>query len=261
MATAETIKQVEQIIRADDERRFVIVSAPGKRYAGDVKVTDLLYRLKRQYDDGKNFDEVFETLENRFLEIAQGLEVDVEIDKEFEHVKRSLANGVDYVASRGEYLAGKILAKRLDVPFADAKDLVRFDGDALDFEKTIANLKATLSDCKRAVIPGFYGADENGNIRTFSRGGSDVSGALVANAMDADVYENWTDVDGIYTADPRKDKDAKLIERLGFEDMFALAKSGANVLHKDAVFPARQKSIPINVRNTFNPSCKGTLVT
>ena len=261
MATAETIKQVETIIKADDERKFIVVSAPGKRNGSDEKVTDLLYRLKKEYDGGGNFKEVFDTLENRFFEIAQGLEVDVGLKEEFERLKDTLAYGVDYVVSRGEYLSGKLLAKRLDFPFVDAKDLVRFDGNTLDFNRTIVNLKATLSKCKTAVIPGFYGENENGEIRTFSRGGSDITGALVANAVDADVYENWTDVDGIYSADPRKDKNAKLIERLGFEDMFERANSGANVLHKDAVYPAQQKAIPINVRNTFNPSCEGTLIT
>lgn len=261
MANAETIKQVESIILADDTRRYIVVSAPGKREREDAKVTDLLYRLKRVFDEGSNFKEVLSLLQDRFFEICRGLEVDIDVQAELDDLKEKLEGGAseDFVASRGEYLSAKILARKLGFSFCDTQELVRFKGNDLALDETIDNLSSTLKGFKRAVLPGFYGSDERG-VKTFSRGGSDITGALVAAAVCADVYENWTDVDGVYTADPRKDKNAKFIENLTYDEMFDLAKSGANVLHKDAVYPAQIAGIKINIKNTFNPSSIGTTI-
>ena len=198
----------------------------------------------------------------RFFEIGNGLKIDVGLQAEFDGIEREIGGkNVDYAKSKGEYLSAKLLAKTLEIPFVDTKCLVKFKGETLDFDTTLANIRMVLKDVDRAVLPGFYGSDENDEIKTFSRGGSDITGALVAAAMRADAYENWTDVDGVFSADPRKDETATRFERLTYKEMYALACSGANVLHKDAVFPVEKFGIPLKIKNTFNPYCKGTLIT
>ena len=262
MANAKTIKIVEGIVRSDKTRRFVVVSAPGKRWAGDDKTTDLLLGLKRAFDKNEDYQPILRRIEDRFCEIERALGTHVGVQNELELVAKNLlaGEGVDYVASRGEYLSAKIFAELLDMPFVDSKDIVKFSANELDYLATIKGLKRALSGLDGAVVAGFYGSDENGKIKTFSRGGSDITGALVARAVRADVYENWTDVDGVYDGDPKKDKSAKLIEKMTFDDMFKLAANGANVLHKDAVYPVQEAGIPINVRNTFNQSSTGTWI-
>lgn len=262
MANALSIKIVANILRADETRRFVVVSAPGKRYEGDEKVTDLLFRLKRQYDEGADFQAVLQKLESRVFELENELGADINSKREFEIIVRNMreGKGADYVASRGEYLSAKLFAKFVGLPFVDSKTLVKFKDGALDYEATIDALRSALAGLKGAVMPGFYGSDENGEIKTFSRGGSDVTGSLVARAICADVYENWTDVDGVYDSNPKTNKSAKLIDRLTYGEMFDLALNGANVLHKDAVFPVLEAGIPINIRNTFNPAAVGTWI-
>ena len=257
MATAGTIKCVASIIKSDKQRRFVVVSAPGKRFGTDEKVTDLLYRAKRERGG-----QAFDALKARFSELESELAIDVGILRELEYIKKKIQNGAseDFVASRGEYLSAKLLAALIKVPFVDTANLIRFVGDELDFEVTKNNLYNALKNLDMAVLPGFYGSDENGNIKTFSRGGSDITGALVAAAIGADVYENWTDVDGIFDKDPKKYSDAKPIARLTYAEMYRLAKAGANVLHKDAVFPVEQMGIPIRILNTFNSHFEGSLI-
>ncbi|MBQ9276089.1 MAG: hypothetical protein IJ226_00665 [Clostridia bacterium] len=262
MANAETIGLVKDILDSDAERRYIVVSAPGKRNPSDIKVTDMLISLKRDFDKGQDVSTHIEALRARFVGIATKFLVDFDLDGEFETIYSMLTAGAseDYVKSRGEYLSAKLLSKIFDVPFVDTAELVKFDTDGVDYESTLANLAGALKTCDRAVLPGFYGSDKDGNIVTFSRGGSDISGALVAAAVNADVYENWTDVDGVYTADPRKDSSARHIDRLTYDEMYALALSGANVLHKDAVYPAERAGVPINIKNTFNRYAAGTWI-
>ena len=262
MASCESIRLVENILRTDKERRFVVVSAPGKRFDGDEKVTDLLITAKRLHDEGEDFCPVLKKLQERFCELERELGVSIDAARELEIIARNMIDGesIDYVASRGEYLSAKLFAKVWTQPFVDAASLVKFRLDGtLNFDETTRNLHSALSGMEGAVLPGFYGSDEKG-IKTFSRGGSDVTGALVARALNADAYENWTDVDGVYDANPKTDKNAKLIERLTYKEMFKLAANGANVLHKDAVYPVADAGIPINIRNTFNPNSIGTWI-
>ena len=262
MANAETIGLVKQIISLDADRRYIVVSAPGRRNPADSKVTDMLISLKNDFDNGRDVSKGIDALCARFQDIAQKFGIDFDASCEFEKIYRALTLGAsdDYVKSRGEYLSAKLLSKILGVPFVDAADLVKFGTDGVDYETTLANIANALKAFDRAVLPGFYGSDKDGQIVTFSRGGSDVSGALVAAAVKADVYENWTDVDGVFSADPRKDSTARLIDRLTYDEMYALALSGANVLHKDAVYPAERACVPINIKNTFNRYAAGTWI-
>ena len=259
VSSVDSIKRVAEIINSDSDRRYIIVSAPGKRWAGDDKITDMLYALADA--DGEEFNEVFKKLRDRFSSLVQDLCLHLDVGREFDDLAGKIREGVskDFVASRGEYLSAKMIAELLGARFVDAKDLVKFEGIALDFDGTIANIKRSLGG-ERAVIPGFYGSREDGEIKTFSRGGSDITGALVACAVNADMYENWTDVDGVYSADPRKDAGARLIERMTYKEMYDLARQGANVLHEDAVYPAERAHVPINIKNTFNPSAHGTII-
>lgn len=262
LANAETIELVKQIISLDADRRYIVVSAPGRRNPADSKVTDMLISLKNDFDKGRDVSKGIDALCARFQDIAQKFGIDFDASCEFEKIYRALTLGAsdDYVKSRGEYLSAKLLSIILGVPFVDAADLVKFGTDGVDYETTLANIANALKAFDRAVLPGFYGSDRDGQIVTFSRGGSDVSGALVAAAVKADVYENWTDVDGVFSADPRKDDTARLIDRLTYDDMYALALSGANVLHKDAVYPAERAGVPINIKNTFNRYAAGTWI-
>lgn len=262
LANAETIGLVKQIISLDADRRYIVVSAPGRRNPADSKVTDMLISLKNDFDKGRDVSDGIDALCARFQDIAQKFGIDFDASCEFEKIYRALTLGAsdDYVKSRGEYLSAKLLSKILGVPFVDAADLVKFGTDGVDYETTLANIANALKAFDRAVLPGFYGSDKDGQIVTFSRGGSDVSGALVAAAVKADVYENWTDVDGVFSADPRKDDTARLIDRLTYDEMYALALSGANVLHKDAVYPAERAGVPINIKNTFNRYAAGTWI-
>jgi len=255
MSSADTIRRVIDIISADEMRRYIVVSAPGKRWAGDEKVTDMLISLA----SGDDKDSIFAKVRDRYAAIAKGLGVD--FDQELDAAWQDI-NCADYahIVSRGEYLMAKLLAKKLGVRMTDTRELVKFEKGELLFDKTLDNLKIALKD-DICVVPGFYGSDENGKTVTFSRGGSDITGALVAAAVGADLYENWTDVDGVYSADPRKDKTAKLFDQLTYKQMYALASSGANVLHKDAEYPVELAGIPTIIKNTFNPSCKGTRIT
>jgi len=263
LADAAQFKKVKAILEMDSERKFVVPSAPGKRGSGDDKVTDLLYAMHQAAQDGKPFRHILERIQSRYQEIANELSIDFDLKHELDVIEEALLHGAtrEYAASRGEYLNGKLLAAYLDFPFVDAAEVVLFtpDGHLME-EETNQRIGDRLTNMRRAVVPGFYGADEQGNIHTFSRGGSDVSGALVARAVNADIYENWTDVTGFRMADPRIVPDAQYISTLTYRELRELSYMGATVLHEDAVFPVRRAGIPTNIRNTNDPKHPGTMI-
>lgn len=263
LASAEQFKKVGKIIRADASRKFVVPSAPGKRFSGDTKVTDMLYSCYGAAIREKKFADQLQEIRGRYQEIIDGLGLDFSLDQDFEKIRENFGKkiGRDYAASRGEYLNGKIMAAYLGYEFIDAADVIRFAEDgSFDEETTNQLLAKRLEDSKGAVIPGFYGAKADGTIVTFSRGGSDVSGSLVALAVGADLYENWTDVSGFLIADPRIVKNPRSIETITYKELRELSYMGASVLHEDAIFPVRKAGIPINIRNTNAPEDKGTLI-
>lgn len=263
LASAEQFKKVGEIIRADHCRRYVVPSAPGKRSSSDTKVTDMLYSCYNLAIREKKFTGLLDEIRARYQEIIDGLELDLSLDREFEMIRENFSRkiGRDYAASRGEYLNGIIMANYLGFCFIDAAEVIRFDADGnLDDEKTNELLALRLEGEEFAVIPGFYGAKEDGTIVTFSRGGSDITGSLVARAVMADLYENWTDVSGFLIADPRIVKNPKSIETITYRELRELSYMGATVLHEDAIFPVRKEGIPINIRNTNAPQDRGTLI-
>ncbi len=263
LASAEQFKKVGKIIRADASRKFVVPSAPGKRFSGDTKVTDMLYSCYGAAIREKKFADQLQEIRGRYQEIIDGLGLDFSLDQDFEKIRENFGKkiGRDYAASRGEYLNGKIMAAYLGYEFIDAADVIRFGEDgSFDEETTNQLLAKRLEDSKGAVIPGFYGAKADRTIVTFSRGGSDVSGSLVALAVGADLYENWTDVSGFLIADPRIVKNPRSIETITYKELRELSYMGASVLHEDAIFPVRKAGIPINIRNTNAPEDKGTLI-
>ncbi len=263
LANAEQFRKVAEIIKADPARRYVVPSAPGKRFADDTKVTDMLYACYDLAARGLNFDEQFAKIVARFEGIITELGLSLSLAAEFERIRLAFIHkaGRDYAASRGEYLNGKILAAYLDIPFIDAADVIFFrDNGELDAEKTNQILSAELFRFAHAVIPGFYGSMPNDTIKTFSRGGSDITGAIVARAASADIYENWTDVSGFMMADPRIVENPRIIDVITYRELRELSYMGASVLHEDAIFPVRIAGIPINIRNTNVPSDPGTMI-
>lgn len=263
LASAEQFKKVGDIILNDTTRRYAIPSAPGKRSNTDTKVTDMLYACYGAAESDKNFSELLKEIKDRYDEIIAGLDLSMTLDAEFEVIQDNFKKkaGTDYAASRGEFLNGKILAEYLGFTFLDAAQVIRFDEDGkFDGEKTEELLRRALNEIEYAVVPGFYGAKEDGRIVTFSRGGSDVTGSLVAKAVRADLYENWTDVSGFLIADPRIVKKPESIETITYRELRELSYMGASVLHEDAIFPVREVGIPINIRNTNDPEAKGTLI-
>lgn len=263
LASAEQFKKVGTIIHADENRRYVVPSAPGKRFPSDTKVTDMLYACYGAAEKGENFFDLLAQIQARYQEIIDGLNLDFSLEKDFEIIEKNFQDkaGVDYAASRGEYLNGKIMAAYLGFEFVDAAEVVRFNDDG-SFNDEVTNdlLSERLKDMYTAVVPGFYGAKADGTVVTFSRGGSDISGSLVALAVHADLYENWTDVSGFLIADPRIVKNPKSIETITYKELRELSYMGASVLHEDAIFPVRKAGIPINIRNTNAPEDKGTLI-
>lgn len=263
LADAEQFKKVASIIKAEPERRYVVASAPGKRYSDDIKVTDMLYTCYKLVKEGKDIDEAFSQVENRYNGIIKDLGISLWLQPEFDKIKSAIVHhaGSDYIASRGEYLNSMILASYLNYDFIDAEHGIFFkDNGTLDAEKTNEELSKILEEHERAVIPGFYGIMPNGTIKTFSRGGSDITGSIVARAIDADIYENWTDVSGMLMADPRCVKDPKVISTITYRELRELAYMGATVMHEEAIFPVREKGIPINIRNTNAPEDPGTMI-
>ncbi|MGP1441939.1 MAG: aspartate kinase [Anaerovoracaceae bacterium] len=263
VADAIQLQKVKDIVLSDDERRYVVVSAPGKRYSDDSKITDLLYLCKTHIDHNFTTDHVFQVISDRYRMMELNLKVDVGIDRDLEEIRKNLKPGMtaDYIASRGEYLCGKLTAAFLGYDFVDPAGLIQFDerGRHLSVETNIA-LAQELSKHERAVVPGFYGSGPDGEIVTFSRGGSDITGSLVAKAVNADMYENWTDVSGFLMADPRIVDNPKPITRITYKELRELSYMGAGVLHEDAVFPVREVNIPINIRNTNEPDSPGTII-
>lgn len=263
LASAEQFKKVGDIIRKDPSRRYVVPSAPGKRFSDDTKVTDMLYSCYAAAVKEKKFTELLDKIKERYQEIIDGLGLDFSLDEDFDIIRVNFSKkiGRDYAASRGEYLNGKVMAAYLGFEFVDAAEVIRFNEDGT-FNDALTNklLSGRLADMENAVIPGFYGAKEDGTVVTFSRGGSDVSGSLVALAVNADLYENWTDVSGFLIADPRIVKKPKSIETITYKELRELSYMGASVLHEDAIFPVRKAGIPINIKNTNAPQDKGTLI-
>ena len=263
MANASTIKRVVNIIEDDPSRKYIVVSAPGKRNSADVKVTDALYACFNEVQKTGNCDSTFLTVAKRFHEIVNELGVDVDLEENLKVIKEGieLSKTPDYAASRGEYLSAKILAAKLGYDFVDADEIIKFnDKGELLLNYSLDAVKAKLSKLDRAVIPGFYGSDTNGKVHTFSRGGSDITGAIVARAMKADVYENWTDVDGFLTADPRIVDNPTTITCLSYKELRELSYMGAEVMHPESIFPVHSVGLPINIKNTFNPSHPGTMI-
>lgn len=263
LASAEQFRKVADIIKSDSSRRYVVASAPGKRMSGDTKVTDLLYRCCAQAQAGEDFNVTLEEIRTRFADIIKGLNVDFDLDTEIDIIRNHLVSQPqkDYMASRGEYLNSKILAAYLGFTFIDPANYIHFTNDGVyDAQSTEADLGEALRPVEYAVIAGFYGALPDGTIHTFSRGGSDLTGAIVAAAVRADLYENWTDVSGMLAADPRIVENPRTIEFISYQELRELSYMGATVLHEDAVFPVRKANIPINIRNTNRPQDDGTLI-
>ena len=263
LASAEQFKKVGNIIRADKERKYVVPSAPGKRFSNDTKVTDMLYACYDLADQGKSFKAELDAIKARYQEIIDGLKLDLDLSEEFGTIEKNFKakSGNNYAASRGEYLNGIIMANYLGYDFIDAATVIFFDENGeFDAAKTNEVLRARLAESKEAVVPGFYGSMPDGTVKTFSRGGSDITGSIVAKAAKADVYENWTDVSGFLIADPRIIDHPEAIETITYRELRELAYMGATVLHEDAIFPVRQEGIPINIRNTNAPEDKGTLI-
>ena len=263
LASAEQFRKVGEIIHSDNGRRYVVPSAPGKRSSGDTKVTDMLYDCYQSSGDSKALDIKIAAIAARYQEIIDGLSLDVSLDEEFLKIREAFVNhvGSDYAGSRGEYLNGIIMAAYLGYEFIDAAEVIRFDEDGV-FEPELTNkiMRARLEGVENAVIPGFYGAMEDGTIKTFSRGGSDITGSIVARAVHADLYENWTDVSGFLVTDPHIVENPATIETITYRELRELSYMGATVLHADAIFPLRQEGIPINIKNTNRPQDPGTLI-
>ena len=263
LASAEQFKKVGKIIRADKDRRFVVPSAPGKRDKKDTKVTDMLYACYDLAENGKSFSKELAAIKARYQEIIDGLELTLSLDAEFKEIEKQFKAkaGRDYAASRGEFLNGIVMANYLGYEFIDAATVIFFDEEGnFDAEKTNEILSKRLTGLKNAVIPGFYGAMPDGKVKTFSRGGSDVTGSIVAKAAKVDVYENWTDVSGFLIADPRIIDKPVGIDTITYRELRELSYMGAGVLHEDAIFPVRQQGIPINIRNTNSPEDNGTWI-
>ncbi|MBR2613968.1 MAG: aspartate kinase [Clostridia bacterium] len=263
LADAEHFKQVASIIKADSQRRYVVPSAPGKRFKEDIKVTDMLYECYEKIRNHESIDEIYAKISERYNSIIAGLGLDFDISGELEYVKSAMMHrsGRDFAASRGEYLNSLILAKYLKFDFVDAENVICFkDNGTLDEEKTNEAMREELMQHKNAVIPGFYGVMPNGTIKTFSRGGSDITGSIVARALDADLYENWTDVSGFLMADPRMIENPCPIKTITYRELRELSYMGATVLHEDAIFPVKNAKIPINIRNTNRPQDPGTMI-
>lgn len=263
LASAAQFEKAGAIIRRDDSRRYVVPSAPGKRTPNDTKVTDMLYSCYGQAIMEEEFEEQLKEIKSRFKEIIKGLKLNLSLDAEFKTIEENFSKkiGRDYAASRGEYLNGIIMAAYLGYEFIDAAEIIVFD-EAGEFDASATNkiLSERLARTERAVIPGFYGAMPDGKIKTFSRGGSDITGSIVAKAVHACMYENWTDVSGFLVADPRIVRNPKAIDVITYRELRELSYMGATVLHEDAIFPVRKEGIPINIRNTNIPEDKGTLI-
>lgn len=258
------LTKTKEIIRHDPDRKYIVVSAPGKRFEGDSKITDILYLCKTHIEHNLPYDQLFQVVADRYMAVEINLGVKVDLLKHFDEIRENLRNNpsADYIASRGEYLNAILVAAFLEYDFVDTAGLIKFDAKGrLLMEETDDALREELAKHERAVLPGFYGSTPDGKIKTFSRGGSDITGALVARAVKADVYENWTDVSGFLMADPRIVSNPKQIREISYKELRELSYMGASVLHEDAIYPARMANVPINIRNTNKPEDPGTFIT
>lgn len=263
LCNSQQFRKVREIVLSDVRRSYVVPSAPGKRSKGDYKITDLLYLCNQHVKKSLPFDELFKLIEERYLLLCSELKLSINMSKYLSDLKERIINGVskDYVASRGEYLNGLILAQYLGYEFIDAAEVIIFKkSGSLDETATYEALNSKLSKIKNAVIPGFYGSTPDGKIKTFSRGGSDITGAIIANSVKAKVYENWTDVSGFLMADPNIVNDPKPIDEVTYKELRELSYMGASVFHEDAIFPVKNNGIPINIKNTNKPQDKGTFI-
>lgn len=263
MADGNVIKSVKNIIDGDMDRRFIIVSAPGKRYSGDIKVTDLLYDSYNALVSGGDFKKAFAAVKSRYVSIVKELNLNFDINSVLEETEERIIKerSEDFTASRGEYLCARIVAGVLNAKFIDAENVIFFDENgALNGEKSYKAVAEAVKDASRAVFPGFYGRGADGKVKTFSRGGSDISGAIVARAVHASMYENWTDVSGFLACDPRIVDSPRRIKSISYKELRELSYMGANVLHSESIFPVRRANIPINIKNTFRPEDEGTLI-
>lgn len=263
MADGNVMSRVRNIIESDKDRKYVVVSAPGKRYSGDVKITDILYQCHREVEEKGACGASFELIRNRFNSIVRELNIDFDINSVLDETERRInaEKDEDFTASRGEYLSARVMAEVLGAKFIDAEDVIFFDKDgAYDAAKSDKAINDALRGADKAVFPGFYGKGYNGKVKTFSRGGSDISGAIVARAVNATVYENWTDVSGFLACDPRIVDSPRRIKALSYKELRELSYMGANVLHSESIFPVRKANIPIHIKNTFRPEDEGTLI-
>ena len=263
LADADQLRKVRSIVRADPERRYVVPSAPGKRTSADRKITDLLYLCHTHVSQNVPFEEVYGIISERYLEIVRDLNLKIDLRPHLAEIKKKVSEGAtaDYTASRGEFLNGLVVAELLGYEFVDPCDIIFFDDRGrLDAAKTQEATSRRLKNVERAVIPGFYGSSRDGKVKTFSRGGSDITGAIIARGVGADIYENWTDVSGLLMADPNIVKNPKPIDTVTYRELRELAYMGANVLHDEAVFPVREASIPVRIKNTYRPDDPGTLI-
>lgn len=263
LADANQFRKVAAIIKSDEKRKYVVPSAPGKRFSDDIKVTDMLYKCCELAGSGIDFSETFQMIKHRYNGIISELGIDMSLDGDFDFIENELKRSParDFAASRGEYLNGKVLANYLGYNFVDAADVIIFDTKgSLLLEQTVRAVRDRLRELDNAVIPGFYGRTTEGTVKTFSRGGSDVTGSIIANAVKAEIYENWTDVSGFLIADPRIVENPDVIEVITYRELRELAYMGASVLHEDAIFPVRSAGIPINIRNTNRPEDPGTMI-
>ena len=263
MANKEAILKVKDIVQSDSERRFIVVSAPGKRFKGDEKITDLLLASYEEKNNSGDCHIYFGKVRDRFKEIVNDFGLKIDIDKYLDEIEENInkSTSSDYAASRGEYLSALVMSEILGFEFVDSADIIKFNKKG-NFDASYTNdlVSSRLSIANGAVIPGFYGTMPDGTIKTFTRGGSDYTGSIIARGVQADVYENWTDVDGFMTADPRIVDKPHIIDYLSYEELRELSYMGASVLHPSSIFPLQSTNIPINVRNTFNPSAVGTFI-
>ena len=262
-ADGKVMIRVETIIDSDKDRKYIVVSAPGKRYSGDIKITDILYECHKEVEKNGSCGAAFQLIRSRFNSIVRELNIDFDINSVLDETEARInsENDENFTASRGEYLSARVMAEVLGAKFVDAEDVIFFDKKgAYDAERSEKAINEALRGAERAVFPGFYGRGANGKVKTFSRGGSDISGAIVARAVNATVYENWTDVSGFLACDPRIVDSPRRIKALSYKELRELSYMGANVLHSESIFPVRKANIPIHIKNTFRPEDEGTLI-
>jgi len=263
LADANQIRKVQKIICADGERCYVVPSAPGKRIASERKITDLLYLCHAHVQQNVPIDEVFQIIVDRYLDIVRDMDISIDLEPHFDDIKKKISGGAsaDYTASRGEFLIGLILAALLGYDFVDPFEIIFFNKyGKIDIERTQAETNRRLLKHSKAVIPGFYGCAHDGKIKTFPRGGSDITGAIIAKGVHADVYENWTDVSGLLMADPNVVDNPRPINTITYKELRELAYMGANVIHDETIFPVREAGIPVKIKNTNRPDDPGTLI-